>query len=77
MKTKADIESNTWEDKTDLKEVLSLIDKATTAGNGFSWIWWKNSPCKYVNIRIDMRDGGFVICDRDDKRITLDELKAQ
>lgn len=32
---------------------------------------------KYVSIKIDMRDGGFILMDRDGKRISLEEIKSQ
>lgn len=60
-----------------LAEVL-LVLAAITADDTGLWTWWKNSRCKYINLRIDTRDGGFVrIFDRDGHEITLDELKYQ
>jgi hypothetical protein len=62
-----------WE--TNVDEVLAFIKKAS-ADHTF-WSWVKNSKCKYVSLRFDMRDGAFVILDRDKNRITFDELKGQ
>lgn len=41
------------------------------------WCWSKNWNCKYVNIRFDMRDGGFIMTNDKGKRINLDQLKWQ
>lgn len=41
------------------------------------WQWINNSRCKYISLRIDMRDGGFIIVDRDGTRISFDQLKYQ
>lgn len=63
-----------WE--TNLTEVMSL----------FLGFFQKNlsdrihiipSRCKYVSLRFDMRDGAFIILDRDGKRIEFQELKKE
>ena len=41
------------------------------------WSWISNSKCKYISLKFDMRDGAFVILDRDKNRITFEELKKQ
>ena len=41
------------------------------------WVWFKNSSCKYINLRIDTRDLHCIIYDGDNKRITLDQLAYQ
>lgn len=58
---------------TDIGKVMDIIAKAKL--NYWSWVW--NPRCKYINLRIDMRDGHCVIFDRDGNRITLDELAHQ
>lgn len=70
---KAKIERNEWE--TNIDEVLAFIKEA--AADHVKWSWIKNSKCKYVSLRFDMRDGAFVILDRDKNRITFGELKSQ
>lgn len=42
-----------------------------------AWQWYLNNRCKYLNLRVDMRDGGCLIKDRHGKTITLEQLKAQ
>lgn len=41
------------------------------------WSWALNARCKYIELRIDTRDGHCLISDRDGKRITLKELSRQ
>lgn len=41
------------------------------------WSWFKNQRCKYVDLRIDMRDGGCIIKDGDGKRIGPEMLAWQ
>ena len=41
------------------------------------WNWAANQHCKYVSIRVDMRDGTAILMDRDKEVITLDQLKRQ
>ena len=50
---------------------LSLADRIK------NWVWFKNSSCKYINLRIDTRDLHCVIFDGDNKRITLEQLAYQ
>jgi hypothetical protein len=62
-----------WQDN--LVEVIEFIQAATK--DRTKWVWFKNSRCKYISLKFDMRDGAFIILDRDSKRITLEELKEQ
>jgi len=69
---------NIWD--TNLEEVISFIKKATEGGMfslNKSWGWIYNSRCKYISLRIDMRDGKFILLDKDDKRISLEQLQYQ
>lgn len=82
----AKIDSNEWD--TNLDEVIAFIKWATRPDSEIfdengqykpgesDWSWARNFDCKYVDLRIDMRDGGFVICAKG-KRISLDKLKWQ
>jgi len=63
-------ENNTWDSIDDFNKVL----KRMRAGK---WIWYKNSQCKYVDLRVDMRDGGCIIMDRDHVRIDPKDLEKQ
>jgi hypothetical protein len=41
------------------------------------WVWMENPQCKYIELRIDMRDGGCIIKDREGKRIDPATLAKQ
>lgn len=41
------------------------------------WCWTSNSRCKYIGIRIDMRDGHGVLFDRDGNCISIEQLQFQ
>jgi hypothetical protein len=41
------------------------------------WSWTKNSKCKYINVRIDMRDGMCILEDRDGNQISIEKLEHQ
>jgi len=43
----------------------------------FGWSWGRNTRCKYIDIRIDMRSGLCYLMDRDGKFITLAQLQWQ
>lgn len=62
--------SNTWDHLSDFIKVWN----AREAGQ---WQWYENSGCKYVELRIDMRDGGCIIRNRHGKRIMPEELAYQ
>ncbi len=79
------VEKNQWLENLD--EVVAFI-KAASAEQSYTaegsripgqlyWSWCQNTRCKYVTLRIDMRDGGFVLTDRDGKRISLKQLQWQ
>lgn len=87
------VETNTWYDRKDLKEIIETIIKLSKPieyrGNLFEkvgenqepeeeyWSWAKNWDCKYINLRFDMRDGGFVMTNQKGERICLEQLKWQ
>jgi hypothetical protein len=77
MNIKEKIETNTWEENLDevFDFILDILKIRTKEGG--RWIWWKNSRCKYINLKIDMRDGGFLLLDRNGERISFEELKKQ
>jgi len=41
------------------------------------WVWFKNMNCKYIDLRIDMRDGGCILHDRSGNRISFEQLAWQ
>jgi hypothetical protein len=76
------IETNTWEGTEQLKDLFDFILKVATdcplsERYKRGWDWTKNFDCKYIDIRIDMRDGGFILRNREGKRIELKDLKHQ
>ena len=75
FRNKEEIEENKWEDAENAQEVIDFIKKSTSKGS--KWVWRRNSQCKYVSLRFDTRGGDFIILDRDDNRITFEELKKQ
>ena len=76
---KVDISKNEWHPKEDLDEVIAAIKKfaKTDYHNPDRWSWIRNTECKYVGLRFDMRDGAFVIYDRKDERILLSDVEYQ
>lgn len=63
---------------TNFDEVTAEIKKLSCENATMSgWHWPMNTRCKYISLRIDMRDGAFVLLDRDGKRITLEQLRWQ
>jgi hypothetical protein len=71
----AKIEANSWHKPEELQGLVDLIKSLTREGKTWSWI--KNGECKYIDIRIDMRDGGFVLKNREGRRISPMKLKSQ
>lgn len=64
------IETNTWDH---VGSVLPVLDAASKG----EWSWLNNFKCKYLEIRIDMRDGGCIIRDRNGNRINPEDLAHQ
>ena len=62
--------TNTWDSIDDFIAVLEQM----RAGK---WQWYANSKCKYVELRVDMRDGGCLIKDRNGNRIDPKDLAWQ
>ena len=69
-----------WIHSDYLDKILGIVKKSRDTGllrSREGWIWTKNSRCKYIDIRIDMRDGDFVLFDRSGQRISIEELEKQ
>lgn len=64
------IARNEWDH---VQQFFKVFD-ALTRGE---WTWTANSRCKYVELRIDMRDGGCIIKDREGVRISAEQLAYQ
>lgn len=82
------IGSNQWHPAEDLQEVIDFIRSAaqdepyqedgnTLKPGAIGWSWVRNSKCKYVSLRFDMRDGAFVIQDKEGNRVYLEDLQYQ
>ncbi len=59
-----------WVSIDEVTKILSLAKEN-------KWFWFKNTRCKYLNLRVDMRDGHCIIKDRDGNKITIDQLNYQ
>lgn len=70
MDLKEKIKTNTWDS---LQDFLKVFNNAMSG----SWHWYKNSRCKYVELRVDMRTGHCIISDRYGKRIDPRDLAFQ
>lgn len=66
----AKIAANQWDN---INDVMPTI-RAARAGK---WAWFSNMRCKYIELRIDMRDGGCILRDRDRVRIDPSEFAHQ
>jgi hypothetical protein len=54
-------------------DVLAVIERMRSG----EWYWGSNSRCKYIELRIDTRDGGCILRDRESVRITPAQLAKQ
>jgi len=54
-------------------QVIRAIEIAKETG----WNWCNNTRCKYIELRIDMRDDKCLIKDRDGNLIDLEKLLFQ
>lgn len=61
---------NLW-DNSDI--VFETIKKSRND----DWLWIRNSNCKYIDVRIDMRSGLCIIKDRKGNRISPSQLAYQ
>lgn len=61
---------NIWDSVDQFIDVLNKMRAGV-------WKWYKNTTCKYVNLTVDMRDGGCLIFDKDGKRIDPKQLRWQ
>ena len=84
----AKVARNSWHDREEFIEFVKTIqqlsqediweaDGNTLKPGCLNWSWARNWNCKYVNLRIDMRDGGFVMTNSEGERINLEQLRWQ
>lgn len=66
---------NLWH--TNLKELFDSILARSTKKVKWSWTKSRGWKCKYIDIRIDMRDGGYILRNDAGKRIDISELEFQ
>jgi len=66
--------NNIWDD---IREVFPAIQKALSLRKEYKWSWIRNSRCKYISVRIDMRDGACILMDRNGNRILVKDLLFQ
>lgn len=57
----------------EFEKIMAVVQKAREG----AWDWGRNPQCKYIDVRLDMRDGHCIISDRDGTPITLEELEYQ
>jgi hypothetical protein len=68
------VKFNVWDDLIDHVVPIVALAKA------YKWFWFANplrEKVKYINIRVDMRDGHCIITDNDGKRINPEDLAKQ
>jgi len=61
---------NVWDSIDDFLIVLQKMRKG-------EWNWFRNTNCKYVDLRVDMRDGGCLIYNNEGERIEIKDLDFQ
>ncbi len=80
------ISGNKWHDREDFDAFVTVIkrlseeprwENGSYAEGSNRWSWARNTSCKYVCLRIDMRDGGFNLTDDQGERISLKMLAWQ
>ena len=71
---KSMVDNNIWHD--DLSQLVEVVKFCTQPDFVWSWSRTPGWKCKYVDVRIDMRDGGFILSDKDGNRISPEQLKA-
>jgi len=70
MTAKEKEENNIWDKIQDVIKVLQLVRRG-------EWTWCRNTDCKYIDVRIDMRYGICKIFNNNGERINPEELEKQ
>lgn len=74
MSLRAKEKFNIWDN---IKDVIPAIQRVCALRDEYKWTWGMNTKCKYISIRIDMRDGGCILNDRNGNRIEIADLEYQ
>lgn len=69
------VKNNEWHDRAEIDLFVETIKELSDPEA--KWSWARNWKCKYVELRFDMRDGGFILRDDSGQRISLEALKHQ
>lgn len=72
----AKIARNSWEQSV-FDNIIPAIQETLDKVKKREWSWSRNMSCKYVDIRIDMRDGGAIMYSGGGGRISTDQLRYQ
>lgn len=64
-------------DRFNVWDRLDVVWETVKRSLSGEWSWCRNTACKYIDIRIDMRDGNCIIKDNTGKRIGPAELRRQ
>lgn len=75
LEFQAMIDRNEWHTRDELLD--TVVTALALSQDRSGWHWGRNTACKYIDICIDMRSGGFVMMDRMKRRISLEQLKWQ
>lgn len=64
------VKNNVWDSMLDILKILRDVRHG-------KWFWYRNSQFKYVNIRVDMRDGRCIFLDNNGNRVDIENIKYQ
>ena len=59
------------------KSILDKVVQVVSKSLNNEWSWVRNTSCKYITLRIDMRDGKVLLMNREGEEIELHELEYQ
>lgn len=59
------------------KDFVRNMQRIFACAENEKWQWPKNWDCKYIDIRIDMRDGGHIITNKTGKRCSVESIEHQ
>lgn len=62
-----------------IAEVFPRVSEVVKKALETKWLWFNNPNVhvKYINIRVDMRDGRCIITDNQGRMISVDQLELQ
>lgn len=68
---------NSWDSIDMLRRIIEIAENGENYSDHNHWSWVRNTSCKYLDIRVDMRDGGCIVKDGNGERIGIDALNWQ